>query len=367
MAKKIFIVCSGLGRVNRGFESFSRGLFDTLNAYPGYDFFLVKGAGQKHDREIVIKSPFRYNKTVILISKIIGIQPYTLEQFFFVFLSLKVILRYKPSLIIFSDFQLGTFLWHYRRLLKLEYLLLFSNGAPNGPPFLRTDFIHQLLPSYLEAAVEGGFPRSRQYLIPYGIEVEASTQSRKFDRIKIREQLGLPNKKIIISVGALNESHKRMLTLIKEYFCLSNRGEYCLVLLGQRDIETKQIDDEVNVLGLTNEIILKQVPQEFVKQFLLAADFFVLASLNEGLPRVLPEALSCGLVPIVHDYDVTRQTLHEYGHFVDMRLKGFLENGLRLAKTDNIDIHSAIAFCTRTYSWTSLRPLYLKMIESCTV
>lgn len=365
MAKKIFIVCSGLGRVNRGFESFSRGLFDTLNAYPGYDFFLVKGAGQKYDREIVIKSPFRYNKTIILISKIIGIQPYTLEQFFFAFLSLKVILRYKPSLIIFSDFQLGTFLWHYRRLLKLEYLLLFSNGAPNGPPFLRMDFIHQLLPSYLEAAVQSGFPQSRQYLIPYGIDTQESAESENLDKGKIKEQLKLPNKKIIISVGALNESHKRMRTLVREYFNLSNRVEYCLVLLGQRDIETKQIEDEVNALGLTNEIILKQVPQEFVKQYLIVADFFVLASLNEGLPRVLPEALNCGLVPIVHDYDVTRQTLHEYGHFVNMRLEGFLENGLRIAKTDTIDIHSAIAFSVRTYSWTSLRPLYLKMIESC--
>ena len=48
---RVFIVCSGLGRITRGFESFMQECFETLKEEPDLDVTLYKGGGHSAPRE----------------------------------------------------------------------------------------------------------------------------------------------------------------------------------------------------------------------------------------------------------------------------------------------------------------------------
>ncbi|OBQ39819.1 MAG: hypothetical protein AN484_22995 [Aphanizomenon flos-aquae WA102] len=51
---KVFLICSGLGNVNRGFESFTQECFDALSQVPELDINLFKGGGESKKRQIVL-------------------------------------------------------------------------------------------------------------------------------------------------------------------------------------------------------------------------------------------------------------------------------------------------------------------------
>ena len=42
---RVFLVCPGVGHVNRGYETFTRECFEALKADDRFDLFLFKGAG----------------------------------------------------------------------------------------------------------------------------------------------------------------------------------------------------------------------------------------------------------------------------------------------------------------------------------
>ena len=65
------------------------------------------------------------------------------------------------------------------------------------------------------------------------------------------------------------------------------------------------------LVAIANELLgpeqyrIASVSPDQVQQYYWSADVFVLASLSEGLPRVLLEALAAGLPCIAHDYATT--------------------------------------------------------------
>jgi 1,2-diacylglycerol 3-alpha-glucosyltransferase len=359
----VFLACTGLGHISRGFESFSRECFEELKQSDDFDLYLLKGAGLKKDNEVVVWNLPRNGIINRAFQKLTGKDSYYLEQLSFFLGMLPVLFRKKPSLIYYSDFLLGTFLWNLRKRLGLNYRLLFSNGAPNGPPFVRTDHIHQLLPFYLNQAIAHGTNPEIQTLLPYAINVikgRALDEARNTDQW--RKELQLPlQKKIIISVGAINSFHKRMDYLVQEFSRLDQEKFY-LVLLGQID------NKSIPVINIANEILkpgtyrIVQVNHADVVKYLLASDYFVLASLQEGLPRVLPEALCAGLLPIVHDYAITYETLKEYGVYLDLTLSGKLAAGIKEVSKRNVSKEELIEFGWAQFSWQQLNGSYRAMI-----
>ena len=266
----------------------------------------------------------------------------------------------KPAVIYYSDFELGTYLWHLRRYLKFRYKLLFSNGAPNGPPFKTEDHVQQLLPVYLEQAISQGAPAAMQTLLPYGFDIDLKQRIDSLgQRSMMRKELGLPeSKKIILSVGAVNKHHKRMDYLINEIAALND--DYFLVILGQFETET----DEIIKLAqqkLPGKFLINNVPYTDVHKYYIAADTFALASLNEGFGRVIIEAASYGLPCIVHDYINAREVLGDIGIYVDMKTGGQLSKKILSIFVDNKK-ETRIVSTYEKYSWKILNDQYLKMI-----
>ncbi|MGI4751473.1 MAG: glycosyltransferase [Janthinobacterium lividum] len=356
----VFIVCTGLGHINRGYESFTRECFDAIKDTQVFNLYLIKGGGKSTGREIALPNLPRQKKTAQFLARIFPFDAYTIEQISFCLSLLPLIVTKKPAVIYYSDFTLGTYLWHLRKYLNFKYKLLFSNGAPNGPPFKTEDHVQQLLPVYLEQAISQGAPAAMQTLLPYGfnIDIEERLSDLK-QKYAIRKNLCfLANQKIVLSVGTVNGHHKRMDYLIEEVAKLGQ--EYFLVILGQFEAETSALVTLAEA-KLAGRFIITSVPLEQVKNYYLAADYFVLASLNEGFGRVLIEALSYGLPCIVHDYVNAKQVLGDYGNYVNMRISGELYLyilNFKQKSTQNQRIKTAY----QLYSWHKLKDQYLKMI-----
>lgn len=316
----VFIVCTGLGNINRGYESFTRECYDALKDNTDFKLYLIKGGGKNTGNEIALPNLPRRKKAAQFLAKIFPTDAYTIEQITFCLSMLPLLLTKKPKVIYYSDFTLGTYLWHLRKYLKFKYKLLFSNGAPNGPPFKTEDQVQQLLPVYLEQAIQEGAPAAMQTLLPYGFNIDIKERLNSIDKRNIvRNRLGFTStQKVILSVGAVNKHHKRMDYIIKEVAKLDNN--YYLVILGQFEAETSQIFDIVTT-KLAGRFTIANVSYEKVKDYYIAADYFVLASLNEGFGRVLIEALSYGLPCIVHDYINAKQVLKDNAIYLNMENK----------------------------------------------
>ncbi|WP_210366119.1 glycosyltransferase [Bacillus sp. REN3] len=132
--------------------------------------------------------------------------------------------------------------------------------------------------------------------IQNGVDQELYHPVSHEEKIRLRTKLMLPlNKKIIVSVGHLSKS-KDPETIIKGYVKSELSNDSVLLFLGNGpELERCQ------TLSKENENIIFLGRVNNVHHYLKCADYFVSASLAEGLPNATLEALACGLPVILSD------------------------------------------------------------------
>lgn len=117
----------------------------------------------------------------------------------------------------------------------------------------------------------------------------------KMDQYQIREKLSLPqNKKILLSIGNLVEikGHKYLVDAVNKVS--KKRKDIFCIIIG-RGIEKDNLQNKIDYYHLNNTIkIINGVKHDDVPTWMNACDLFVLPSLDEGFPTVIPEALACG-------------------------------------------------------------------------
>ena len=59
---KVFLVCTGVGHINRGYESFAVECFEQLKISTKFELFLLKGAGKPQNHEIKIVQSITWAK-----------------------------------------------------------------------------------------------------------------------------------------------------------------------------------------------------------------------------------------------------------------------------------------------------------------
>ena len=366
---KVFLICSGLGNVKRGFESFTQECFDALSQDSHLDLTLFKGGGKSQGREVCLPNLTRTSTTAQQLGNFTNRGAYFIEQATFTFSLLPYIQRQQPDIIYFSDGNVGNILWHWRKLAKQKYKLLYSNGGPLPPDFARWDYIQQVAPVHLQLALDAGVSAEKQSMVPYGINMSRELKILSEDeQVTLKQKLGLPlQRPIILSVATINNSHKRMNYLIREVASLSELRPY-LLLLGQQDQESPAILQLGKQLLGEDNFAAKTVAPEQVKNYHQIADLFVLASVGEGLPRALLEAISQGLPCLVHDYEVARFAVGNQGYLADLNIPGNLVQLINqaLPNAKNKSLRRQRHFYTyNRFSWEQLRPRYLKMIQEC--
>ncbi len=137
-----------------------------------------------------------------------------------------------------------------------------------------------------------------------GVDQDIFRPVDQIEKKRLRSKLGLPlNKQIFVSVGILCQ-RKDPETVIKGFLESQASRNGMLILLGDGPLR-EQCDhmaaarDNVRIAGFV----------ENIKDYLGAADILVSASINEGYPNAIIEALACGLPVILSDIPPHREIL----------------------------------------------------------
>ena len=217
-------------------------------------------------------------------------------------------------------------------------------------------------------ALAAGVPRRKQTLLPSAVGISKHLSLLALDeKIDFRKMMGLPTqRKILLSVGAINKSRKRMDYLIREVATLAKPRPY-LLLLGARESESPDI------LRLGKDLLpggfeARSVEKHEVDDFYRIADVFVLASIDEGFGLAYVEALAHGLPCLVHEYPTSRYVLGDFGIYGDLSKQG--ELGKMVASLTPLDFSEKEATARHAYvyerfSWEQLKPKYIEMFKRC--
>lgn len=358
---RIALVSTGLGRVLRGFESFTESLFQGLRHYaPHIDLTLFQGGGKSGERQVVVPNFHRYDVP----ARWFGYERANLlEQRSFA-LSIYPLLRHGHFEIIhYNELVMGSALYHLRRYFGGNFKLLYCNGAPSPPIhyYHRCDFAQMLTRPAYEEAREFGLPEDRLFLIPYGVDAHRFSPETQSVRSGIRRELGIPEgSKVVLTMGALKREHKRIDYLIREISRMDR--SVWLLAAGQRTDETPSLEEETANL-LPGRWRFVSWPYGKVHLLYGAADVFVLASLTEGFGLVTVEAMLSGLPAIIHQNAVNRWIADGTSvRLIDMVVDGELRKVLQEVLHNGSEPSSREKAKER-FSWERLIPSYIEMYE----
>ncbi len=153
--------------------------------------------------------------------------------------------------------------------------------------------------------IEAGVDKAKIFFIPNGININKFAPPDKKKKLKLREKLSLGKNKIIFLVVSRLAAHKGiispLLVVWKELF--GKKDSFLLLLIGSGENLPSSVEHKVKSFiknsNLTNVKLLGK--KENVKEYLQAADVFLLPSENEGLSNALLEAMSTALPCLVSD------------------------------------------------------------------
>jgi glycosyltransferase involved in cell wall biosynthesis len=228
--------------------------------------------------------------------------------------------------------------------------------------------VQQVSPEHLESALKRGEARERQVLVPHGLSITREYQpATRDERRKIRAELGVPaDTPLVLSVGALNVTHKRLDYVISEVATMPSVPH--LLLLGAETPETPQVR-EAAARFLGERCTIRTVPREQARAAYRAADAFVLASLHEGFGLVQVEALDAGLPCIVHDYATSQYVVGQAGLRANLQIRGalapLLERAISPTSTIAAGSRQRHEYAWKHFSWDVLAPRYAKLFTDC--
>lgn len=148
-----------------------------------------------------------------------------------------------------------------------------------------------------DAMIQLKVPENKISVIPNGVDV---TKFYPVAKEECRRKLGLPDKRVLLSVGELIPRKGfdlliRALKILNEQFHEKN---LYLVIVGEGKLR-KDLEALVVSLNLNHQVLLVgAVPHHELNLWYSAADFFGLASDREGWPNVVLESLACG-TPVI--------------------------------------------------------------------
>lgn len=137
-----------------------------------------------------------------------------------------------------------------------------------------------------------GVSSSKLHIIPNGYDGKLF---KPLPLCEMRKKLGFPlNKKILLSVGNLVDvkGHTHLVDAMQ--IVLRERNDVILVTVGSGVLK-EMLQKKVRKLGLNEKILFVGAKKhDEIPIWMNASDIFILPSLNEGFPTVIPEAMASG-------------------------------------------------------------------------
>ncbi len=199
----------------------------------------------------------------------------------------------------------------------------------------RVDRVLAVSPYMRDRAVELGCEDDRSIFVPNGVDTDMFTPG---DKSEARRQLGLPDEgTLAVCVGYLIK-RKNQSVLIEALAALRKNAaqppRLALVGAGQMEAQLRQLADQLGVADLVH--FAGGRPYEEIPQWMAAADWLVLSSLNEGWPTVYFEAMGCGRPVITSKVAAAQDAIYsdEFGLVVsDNTADGFAQAFTRAMAT----------------------------------
>ena len=145
-------------------------------------------------------------------------------------------------------------------------------------------------------------PKNKIIVIPNGVDTHHYKPDRK-SGIKLKEKMGLKNKKVILLVGRLVRKKGFQYVVKAAPDIIKEIRDIVFVIIGGIDWFAKhelELRKVIRKSSLENKfIILKGIPESEMPVYYNSADVCVVPSINyESIPTVILEAMACG-IPVI--------------------------------------------------------------------
>ena len=311
---RVALLCSGIGRVFRGFESFTEELFFVLKKEINATLF--KGRGESNENEVMLRCIKRDGLLRILPVSLKTRR--SIESFSFVVSFVSFLIREKFNVLIVSESFTGTMLIFLRKMLRLHFVVIIFNGGPQPPAVVKgLDFILQVTEPEYKRALEQGVSSGKMQLLPYGIFAEKFNVTASKNILRTKYSIP-PDRYVLLAVGQVNAYHKRLDFLIN---CVEkvDQQKYFLLMVGSKDYETEEIKKLAKSKLGKNCLCLVDVQYGLMPEIYSLADCLIHCSLIEGFGRIFLEAMSAKIPLIAHRMDIIRWVVDNEECLIDMQ------------------------------------------------
>lgn len=363
MTPRIAIACPGVGLVQRGFERLFRDLFDEMRG--DFPMNLFKGGGEVRADEVVLPFLRRGGRAIryLPLHRLMGRTPMHAECLTFALALLPHLIGGRYDIVHVIDPPLARLLFHLRRVLRLKFRLLYTEGTAMPPrDYPPCDLLHQISAATLADAVAQGHHPAHMALLPCGYRPGRFIASA--DRTTLRARHGIaPDRFVILSVAALNRGHKRTHHLIDEVAQMP--GDPLLWLDGSLDHGDPDLPAYARA-KLGDRVRVTHVPSAQVADLFALADVMPHAATFEAFGLAIVEAAAAGLPVILHDAPHFRWLMPNPACWIDMTTPGALAALLTRMATDPAERHRRLMqdHARATYDWAALRPAYADLYRS---
>jgi glycosyltransferase involved in cell wall biosynthesis len=160
-----------------------------------------------------------------------------------------------------------------------------------------TDHLIAVSRKDIEKGMAAGIGKADDYtLIRSGIDIDAFSNPFK-NRDEVRRELRIPEGSVVVGTVTRLSPQKSPATFVRiAAEVMKKVSEAYFVIIGDGPLR-RQIEKEAVAVGIQDRLLLTGVRRD-VPDLLQAFDIFLLTSLWEGLPRVIPQAMAAG-VPVI--------------------------------------------------------------------
>ncbi len=360
--RPIVLVCTGLGRINRGFEQYISSLAIHLSTAPSFRQRIEVWSGGKVEiAGVTARKISSLPRDSRMIKK--SRDAFLWEQRSFFIGMIPALLHTKPSVIYLGEYQLYCYLYKIRKALGLKYsLVLYTGGQaiPGASVFdSGKDFVHHVTYRYLHECTH--IPKSRQAVLPHFIEQDFVYSSAVQNQIK-----RLANgKQVVLSVGLLDDQTKRTGLLVDALVPLKQK--VFPVFLGAESPETKMLRQKAAQAFGENGFLMMQLPHPLLGDYYAVADVFVSCSPKESFGLAMVEALYHGLPVICSNFQEVKFVLKDKVWFVTTIDKAdWTATILEHLETKEVEAigNNRKNFVREHYTWQALQSGYSEMFNS---
>lgn len=190
-----------------------------------------------------------------------------------------------------QKFSLNKVKWYLKTRLPFNFIKRFVTFFVTGPESMKEYYVNVV-----------GVKSDKLKILYNDIDTSRFYKVEKLKKESIKNELGLSNdKKIILFVHKFSPVRRSKLyvrNFVEQFYNESLFEDYLFYFIGDGK-DKDDIEAEVKAMGYQDKVFfLGSLPNAEVHQFYQIADIFINPTHAEGFPRVLIEAMACGL-PIV--------------------------------------------------------------------